>query len=205
MVYKNKTALIEKWSNPKHTVLDIGYWGQGKSLDENNAPHRLLTKHNATVYGIDPMAENLDALHSRQSADNFSFPLKFDSIWAMDLIEHLSNQGLFLDNVRNYLKPDGVFIITTPNCFTLFNLTEKITKYEPTTNKEHTCYYNHRVLRQLLERHGFEIIEKSYVYSLEYTHKESLRKKFLNIIYKFLSLFTDKYIETLAVIARVKK
>lgn len=205
MVYPNKKSLIEKHSTKSGVALDIGFWGQGKNIKEANAPHTLLAKENKAVYGIDPMSEIVDQYHSRQSAEDFVFNMQFDSIWALDLIEHLSNQGLFLDNVRKNLKPDGKFIVTTPNCFNLFNFTEKITKYEPTTNKEHTCYYNHRTLRQLLERHGFEIVERSYVYSLEYTHKESLRKKFLNGVYWLLSLFTDKYMETLAIVAKVKR
>lgn len=204
MIYPNKSALIKKWSNKKDTVLDIGFWGQGKNINESDAPHKLLSVENSVVYGIDPVSEITDKYHSRQNAENFSFQIHFDSIWALDLIEHLSNQGLFLDNVKKFLKKDGKFIITTPNCFNLFNFAEKVTKYEPTTNAEHTCYYNHRTLRQLLERHGFEVVEMSYVYSLEYTHKESIKKKFLNSIYWFLSLYTDKYAETLAVVSQIK-
>ncbi|MDQ3076960.1 MAG: class I SAM-dependent methyltransferase [bacterium] len=205
MVYPNKKALIQKWSGSNNVVLDIGFWGQGKNINETNAPHVLLKQYNKTVYGIDPVSEIVDELYSRQSAEDFTFDITFDSIWSLDLIEHLSNQGLYLDNVRKYLKEDGKLIISTPNCFNFFNFTEKITKYEPTTNREHTCYYNHRTLKQLLERHGFEIIEQSYVYSLEYSHKESFKKKILNKINRFLSFFTDKYSETLAVIAQPKK
>src|SRR3989344_1751545 len=197
MVYRNKRSLIERFSSPASVALDAGFWGQGKNIKESDAPHTLLQKANKTVYGIDPASEIEDEFHSRQSAEKFKFQIKFDSIWSLDLIEHLSNPGLFLDNARRHLKPNGRLIITTPNCFNLFNFTEKIVKYEPTANKEHTCYYNHRTLRQLLERHGFEVAERSYVYSLEYTHKESLKKKFLNVIYRFLSLFTDKYMETI--------
>ncbi len=201
MIYPNKTALIEKFSNKANVVLDVGFWGQGKNIAEANAPHTLLKNQNAKVYGIDIATELVDEFHSKQSAENFHFDFQFDSVWALDLIEHLSNQGLFLDQVHKYVKLGGKFIITTPNCFCLFNLTEKLTKYEPTTNIEHTCYYNHRTLRQLLERHGFKVVEASYVYSLEYTHRESWKKKILNSINKFLSLFTDKYNETLVVVA----
>ena len=204
MVYSNKKSLIQKHSKPENVVLDVGFWGQGKNINEHNAPHTLLKQYNGTVYGIDPVTEVIDELHSRQSAEDFVFDIAFDSIWALDLIEHLSNQGLFLDRVRAQLKPGGIFIVTTPNCFNLFNLTEKMTKYEPTTNREHTCYYNHKTLKQLLERHGFEILERSYVYSLEYTHKESVKKKILNVVYWLLSLCTDKYAETLVVVARIK-
>lgn len=205
MIYKNKHELVSKWSKPDKIILDIGYWGQGKNINEDNAPHRLLQNDNKMVYGIDPVAEVVDEFHSRQSAENFIFNFKFDSIWALDLIEHLSNQGLFLDCIHKHLKDNGYLIITTPNCYNLFNIAEKITKYEPTTNMQHTCYHNHRTIRQLLERHSFDIVEKAYVYSLEYTHSESLKKKFLNIVYKILSLFTDKYTETLVIIAKIRR
>jgi 2-polyprenyl-3-methyl-5-hydroxy-6-metoxy-1,4-benzoquinol methylase len=204
MIYLNKEKVITKFSSADSVVLDIGFWGQGKGLDEKDAPHTILSKLNKKVYGIDLVSEIEDERHSVQSAEDFHFDFKFDSIWALDLIEHLSNQGLFLEQVKKHLNNGGKLIITTPNCFCLFNLTEKITKYEPTTNKEHTCYYNHKTLRQLLERHGFKVVESSYVYSLEYKHKESLKKKFLNIINYFLTFFTDKFSETILVVAEVR-
>ena len=40
-----------------------------------------------------------------------------------------------------------------------------------------------------------------YLYTLGYKHRESWKKKFLNLIYLILSKFTDKFIETLVVVS----
>jgi hypothetical protein len=54
----------------------------------------------------------------------------------------------------------------------------------------------------LLAKCGFDLVETGYIYSLEYGHKESIKKKVLNILYKLLSLSTTKYLETLVVVAK---
>ena len=61
-----------------------------------------------------------------------------------DLIEHLSNLGLFLDSCARKLKANGRIVITTPNCFNLFDMASKLTKVEPIMNKDETVYFNHR-------------------------------------------------------------
>ena len=132
---------------------------------------------------------------------NLLFVIFSFQVFAGDVIEHLSNPGLFLDACKNNLKPGGRVIITTPNCFNLFNLAEKITKYEPTVNSDHTFYFNTKTLKKLLEKNGWKISDASYLYTLDLKHKESWKKKILNIIYKIFSLFTNKFIETMVVIA----
>lgn len=207
MVYLNKEQLI-KAVVKKNTdvVLDVGFWGQGVSIKDKNWPHRLLLNKAQAVYGLDLDYDSTQLSnpehYSRQNAENFSFPVKFDIIFAGDLIEHLSNPGLFLESCRRNLKSTGWLVITTPNCFNLFNLAEKLTKLEPTTNSDHACYFNAKTLNTLLKKNHFLIKEVSYLYTLELAYKESVKKKFLNIIYKILSKFTPKFIETLVVIAQ---
>jgi len=187
------------------TVLDVGFWGQGVSVNNKNWVHKILKNQAKEVYGLDlDFDESLladTALYKKASAENFDFNNKFDIIFAGDLIEHLSNPGLFLESSSRNLKEGGRLILTTPNCFNLFNITEKITKYEPTVNIDHTCYFNTKTLKRLLEKNGWWVMEISYLYKLETLHTESVKKKFLNIIYKILSRFTTKYLETLVVMA----
>ncbi len=87
---------------------------------------------------------------------------RFDIILAGEIIEHLSNAGLFLDNIKRFFSTETKMIITTPNAFCLelyihaFLGTENV-------HIQHTCYYSYHTLKELLERHGFTI-EKSYYY-----------------------------------------
>ena len=208
-VFRNKAALIQNEIQSTDCVLDVGFSGQGIQNNDPQWPHALLQKQAREVHGVDLeiQRDNFpDITHYQEaSAETFSFPgILFDKIFAGDLIEHLSNPGAFLLQCRRHLRPEGELILTTPNCFNLFNLTEKLTKNEPTVNSDHTFYFNWKVLKKLLEKNGFELTKISYVYSLEYSHQESLKKKVLNVVYYLLSLVTSKYIETLVIVARPK-
>lgn len=206
-VFRNKAELIAARIGPSDTVLDVGFSGQGIRKDDPRWPHALLLARAKDVYGVD-LALDRSAFpdttrYIEASAESFSLPgVRFDAIFAGDLIEHLSNPGLFLDACRAHLSKGGRLLLTTPNCFNLFNIAEKLTKDEPTVNPDHTLYFNHKVLRKLLEKNGFAVEEIAYVYSLEYLHPESWKKKALNLLYRFLSAATPKFMETLVIIAR---
>jgi len=204
-IYKNKADLIQDVIDSKSKVLDVGFWGQGTNINNPLWVHSLLKKTGADVHGIDIEFEseklNDTAKYHKFSAENFVISETFDIVFAGDLIEHLSNPGLFLESSLRHLASNGKLIITTPNCFNLFNLAEKISKYEPTVNKDHTVYFNIKTLKQLLRKNGWEPKHIGYVFRLDVEHTESAKKKFLNVLYKFLSLFTDKYLETIVLVA----
>lgn len=148
-------------------VLDIGSIGQS---DE----YRLwdfLSRHCASLTGIDlPGAKDTAArLFALQKAslghagdqrivygNMESCELKeiFDIVVAGDVIEHVNNPGLFLDNIRRHLRSDGKLIITTPNAKwpTVF------LKPNPT----HVLWHDRYTVATLLERHHFQITRFEY-------------------------------------------
>lgn len=204
--YPDKQSLIESLVLSSDVVLDVGFLGQGIQKDNPKWPHALLKSTAKEVYGVDLKLdpEFKDEAHYQEaSAESFSFPRTFDVIFAGDLIEHLSNPGLFLDCCKKHLKSGGKLILTTPNTFNLFNMAEKLTKREPTVNPDHTFYFNSRTLSKLLKKNGMETTEVSFLYTLGYSHKESWKKKVLNVLYRTVSFFTSKFIETLVVVARI--
>jgi SAM-dependent methyltransferase len=206
-MYYNKKGLLMCQVRDTDRVLDVGFLGQGTQEGNANWPHGLLKGKAREIYGVDLKLSGQyvhNPHYQAAGAEDFSFPTTFDLIFAGDLIEHLSNPGLFLANCKKHLAPGGRLLITTPNTFNLFNITEKLTKREPTVNADHTCYFNSKTLQKLLEKNGMQVSETSFLYSLGYTHKESLRKKFLNVLYWLLSYFTDKFIETLVVVATIR-
>ena len=206
MVYKSKEEFIKNWITKNDVVLDIGFWGQGLKIDNPNWAHKFLIEQAKEVYGLDtdydPNKIKNTEKYKIGNAENFTFDVKFDVIFAGDLIEHLSNPGLFLQSCVNNLKEGGKILITTPNCFNLFNLAEKLTKEEPTVNNDHACYFNYKTLQALLRKNHFRAVETSFLYSLGMNHKESYKKKILNFVYFILSKFTTKFMETLVVVAQ---
>lgn len=206
MIYPNKPALITKAITSSDIVLDVGFLGQGKTPSDPDWLHRTIQTQAKETYGLDLQTYATTKPEETghyfvQSAETFSLPATFDVIFAGDLIEHLTNPGLFLDASKKHLNPGGRLILTTPNAFNLFNLTEKLTKDEPTVNSDHTCYFNKKTLKVLLQKCGWEIVSVDFVYSLELSHQESWKKKTLNALYRLLSRFTDKYLETLVITA----
>lgn len=209
MVYHTKEDLINSVVNTDDCVLDVGFWGQGTGADNPKWIHKILKERTkqGRVYGLDisfPRDKFPAPHYIEASAENFALTENINVIFAGDVIEHLSNPGNFLDSCARNLKTGGRIIITTPNAFNLFNLVEKLTKDEPTVNAEHTCYYNKKTIRELISRYPFDITEISFVYKLFTTHRESFKKKFLNLFYSLFSRFTDKFVETLVIVA-VKK
>lgn len=208
MIYKNKRELVENLMRIGDTVLDVGFWGQG--VDPNNPEwlHNIIKNKVKEVYGLDLEISDeflKDGVHYKKvAAENADFPVKFDIIFAGDLIEHLTNPGLFLDACKKMLKEGGLLIMTTPNTFNLFNLVEKFTKYDPTVNPDHTFYFNRKVIKVLLQKCGWEVDSFHGVYKLDTKFEESTRKRILNYIYSFLAKYTDKFIETMVVVAKVK-
>ena len=86
----------------------------------------------------------------------------FEVVWAGELIEHLSCAGGFLDAARRHLGPGGQLVLTTPNVFAVSNFVYRIGG-RPRVNRGHTCWYDETTLSQLLDRHGYEVVEVSYL------------------------------------------
>ncbi|MCK4918262.1 MAG: class I SAM-dependent methyltransferase [Candidatus Pacebacteria bacterium] len=205
-IYKSKKELIQNQISNNDIVLDVGFWGLDIKAGNFDWVHNILKSQARGVFGVDLYFDKTKLEkpenYKKQSAENFDFDEKFDVIFAGDLIEHLSNIGLFLDSCKRNLKDNGRLIITTPNIFILFNFVEKVFKKEPSVNSDHTMYFNFVVLRKLLEKNGWKVSEEIYLDDVWPKYKQSLKRRFLYGIYKFLGLFTDKFIENIVIIAK---
>jgi cyclopropane fatty-acyl-phospholipid synthase-like methyltransferase len=153
-----------QWINgPK--VLDVGCTGHVVEIGSSQWLHGRLREKFPFVTGIDISEENVRLLRQRgfdniqvQSADAFELGEKFDTIVAGEVIEHLSNPGLFLQHAREHLNPEGKLVITTPNAFALLFISYALFKFPKTCeNLEHTCWFCPQTIKELAERSGFRI------------------------------------------------
>jgi 2-polyprenyl-3-methyl-5-hydroxy-6-metoxy-1,4-benzoquinol methylase len=208
--FHNKIEVLEKLISRNDVVLDVGFWGQGITWESASWPHKLLRDRAKEVWGIDIVYDaavipEADRYRYKQAAaEDFSFDKKFDVVFAGDLIEHLVNPGLFLENVRQHLAPGGRLIMTTPNAFNIYVMAGKLTREEPPINPDHTFYFNRRTIKVLLEKCNFEVKNFGFMFTLGYKHKESLKKKILNILNRTLRIWTPKFDETLVIVATPK-
>jgi len=95
-------------------------------------------------------------------AETFSFNEKFDVIVAGDVIEHLSNPGLFFSCAHSHLNPNGKLLITVPNVWYVLSWIQAFYRV-PSVHPEHTIWFDERTLSQLLVRNNFNIILIRYL------------------------------------------
>lgn len=83
---------------------------------------------------------------------------RYDLVVAGDIIEHVSNPGLMLDGIKDRLNKDGRLIVSTPNAFGIASWI-KYARGKFREGAQHVLCFNPITLRQLLERHGYEVTE----------------------------------------------
>jgi SAM-dependent methyltransferase len=149
-------------------VLDVGCIGgqlNAASWDSSEWLHGYLREKFEYVVGIDTNVDGIKALKEigydirMGDAENIDLAEQFDTILAGELIEHLSNPGMFLETARRHLKPEGRLIITTPYSFAAINLLYAFLKFPKTcSNPEHTVWFCPSTLQELARRYGYKVL-----------------------------------------------
>src|SRR3989344_3948514 len=134
-------------------VLDIGSCSnQGGLLKPKKLFYKMKMAAKSIV-GIDIEGDGKEII--KGNAEIIKLNKKFDMVIAGDVIEHLDNAGLFLDNMNRHLKKNGFLILVTPNAKAIGYLPFKGNRY-------HTCWYCRYTLRHLIEKYGF-VVRKEYI------------------------------------------
>lgn len=86
----------------------------------------------------------------------------FDLITAIEVIEHLDNIGLFLDNVYRHLADTGHFLLTTPNVESMaarlrFMIKGELKQFDSIGDQTHLTPLFLHAARRIFTRHGFRI------------------------------------------------
>lgn len=146
--------ILDKCKNKN--VLHLGCLNHLDGAQSENL-HGELAAICRNLVGVDILfSPNMVQANVETMNDNLG---KFDVIVCGELIEHLFNPGLFLDNIKKYMA--NFMIITTPNCFSIRKSFPAIFQIEKVRN-DHTCWYSIKTLSNLLKMKGFEITEISY-------------------------------------------
>ena len=142
-------------------ILDLGC-GEGRGL-------KLLLETCQNYTAFDQNEIVLNRLRSEYPQHNFrhqSVPPfagmadnAFDFVVTFQVIEHINNDELFVDEILRVLKPGGTAIISTPNI-----------KMSLTRNPWHVREYNKEQMYEILDR-GFSKIDIRGVYGNEQVNK----------------------------------
>jgi predicted SAM-dependent methyltransferase len=154
------------------TVLDVGSIGHSYSGRHGYKTWNfaILAEHAAGIKGFDLLTE--DVADARGDgfdidvgdAETYLADEPYEVVFAGELIEHLSNPGLFLTCSHKNLVPGGHLVLSTPNTYSFAKLARVVLRRtnEPPVNPEHTFYFTPRTLTELVTRHGFRLVRVQY-------------------------------------------
>ncbi len=152
--------LIETYHLEGKKFLEVGC-GRGEFLN-------VLTQFPVKAYGVEHRQALVEAAAGdglcvvRGFAENGDTVLgedgPYDVFLSFNFLEHQPNPGGMLDCIRNNLAEDGMGLITVPSL-------EYILRYNGYYEllRDHIAYYTFDTLETLLERHGFQVLEKEMV------------------------------------------
>jgi SAM-dependent methyltransferase len=152
-------------------VLDVGCAGHVLEPDSPHWLHGAICKQFPGTYGLDSNADLIKELESLgfrnlqwANAESFCLQRRFDTVVAGELVEHVSNPGLFLERAKEHLTPLGRVIITTPYPFSLLYFLYAYVKFPRTCqNLEHTCWFCPQTFYELTQRIGLRVIHSDLI------------------------------------------
>jgi 2-polyprenyl-3-methyl-5-hydroxy-6-metoxy-1,4-benzoquinol methylase len=143
----------------------------------------LLKSEGVNCFGVDINPRQIDGIKIKQADINNGVPdfgVKFDVIFAGEMMEHLFDDRKFINECKNILKPDGILIITVPNLvFSANRLLMLLGKmpmfaYAP----YHYHIYNKKSVENLVKQEGFEIFKTISSHILFSTRRNKIGRIF---------------------------
>ena len=184
--------------------------------------HEKINQVAKSLVGIDYLKDDVNIIAEKYNYEcyygdvtdlsGFNYSRIFDVIICGELIEHLENPGLMLDEVKRFMNDKTLLIITTPNPWSRqrLKLLKKGISEKEWLNEEHTCWYSFFTLKQLLERKGYQEFKYTY-YSDESVDEINMNyntflQNYMKIKGKLLRRnLPDYYLKGLFFIAKIDK
>ena len=160
----------------KSTGMDILHVGCAdyplttERMNSEDFLHRRLTKASRSCLGVDLSTEAIEVMKSA-GMDNVAwadacalsdqFGADFDVIVAGEVVEHLPNPGMFMEQAAQCLRPGGKLLVTVPNAFNIMRLWGLVRGRE-IVHRDHCYYFSSKTLARLASLAGFGVSEIAY-------------------------------------------
>jgi len=193
-----RIALILSHINPSDRIIDVGC--AHHSADRHSDPywlHQHIASKAKDTIGVEIEkieCEKLEKIGYRVVCGDIENPslvdtlgIENDVIVAGELIEHLSNPGLFLKNSYSMLKPGGLLIISTPNPWNFFNILSVVFRGKIPIHTQHTAWFDDKTLSQLVSRFGYKIELFEYLYWMRGQKGETISRILYALNFKRLA------------------
>lgn len=196
-------------------VLDLGFLGENRNLKFSDLHKQVLKYAKKSSLGVDIHKDRIDSLIKEGynvicdnviSLENIKkSEEKFDVILCGELIEHVEDLGIFLDNMKSLLTKNGKIILTTPNILSLRNIVRHTVLGQESPywknrkseiNYGHVVGFTNMLFHNLLLRKGFQIIHYSYTIKNEYGGIRGNLEKFIS---KIIPRFAPTLIYVIAI------
>lgn len=156
-----------------------------ESIENNMLAHFEIEKVARVVYGFDFDQKGIDVLQEHGGTNLFQADLEklgdvpldetFDVIIAGEMIEHLSNPGLFLRGIQRFMNAETSLIITTINAysalrFMIYGFRGRGGASEP-VHPDHVAYYSYKTLSLVIEREDLRLKDFLF-YDLGIEHRK---------------------------------
>lgn len=163
--FRNVGKLIESTGG---NILDIG-------CADGTFTKVILNRSKASlVVGIDTLSSSVSYARKRfaknkklkfrvAEAENLPFGKdKFDSVFALEILEHVFKPEKVLAEIKRVLKRDGYLVVLVPTENLLFKIIWFF--WVRTRGKiwqgTHVQKFNHKKLEKMIEKFGFEVVAK---------------------------------------------
>ncbi|MBA3335017.1 MAG: methyltransferase domain-containing protein [Acidobacteria bacterium] len=199
---KDKLELVQRVDFIKQVcagkkVLHLGCTDHPYTLEaikNNMLLHFKLEKTAKELYGFDYDQEGIDILSKAGGRNLFRADLEkldeveldetFEVIIAGEMIEHLSNPGLFLRGIKRFMHSETSLVITTINAYSalrffMYGLRGKGGENEP-VHLDHVAYYSYRTLSLAIRRETLQV-KNFYFYDIGPEHRQ-FNRWFYNFI-----------------------
>lgn len=143
---KTITSYLPKYIKKKDTILEIGC-GRGDNV-------KRLREMGYMVIGIDrdPTVQVPDVIFNCEF-ERFDVHQKFDFIYGIHILEHISDPIIFLNKMVNYLKDNGEFILEIPSVEDpLLKLYNSKAYEQFVWYPYHIYFYSEKTIRYLMDK-----------------------------------------------------